>query len=1317
MVIKGACSVCWNSEKFAGELGVGPGFWREGFLMLIRRTITGCLVALVMCSCLLAVSNRGTIQGTVTDPQSAVIPGAEVLVRNDSTGVEVKLTTNSAGFYHALDLVPGQYTVHFKLAGFSDLVVSKVTVLAGNPTTADGKMQVGTTRQTIQVTATTPQIGTSSSNFTTFLGSQYINNIPLQGRDIQTLVQLMPGVVQSSGPSGSNFGFNSAYGGFPDPLHLVGSGISANGGQAGANIWLLDGALDATVGAESTVVNPSPDAVTEFNMVDNGLAAEYGPTSGGVVNVVLKSGTNSLHGDLYEYNRNSYFSATNPFARRSASGTPLLQPAVNYNDLGGTVGGPVTIPHLYNGKDRTFFFASYDLSLLHERVNRLLTVPPLKERQGNFTGDPRFSPNCGPSNPGITNCLYDPQTTTGPDANGYFHRTPFQGLVLPQDRLDSLAQFYMQSMPAPNYLDPLQQGADGCGIYCNNYIGAVGSSMTTHNVSLKMDHVISDKHKLFAAWLYNPSYYTNFRYPWNGPTAQTNTGVAGANPYNTSNQLAILGLTSTFTSTLVNEVRISYGRQNMVSLPNPESVTGNQEVQQRVQGLNFLLYEPFQPVPTISISNYAPSGYNGSFGPVEYQNGSMGQQSFNVTDNLTKIIGKHTLKMGGTYRLNNLWANYAYGFNIGTFDYSLTNDPYTYNGGDGLATFLLGAVPQGGANTAAVYAPWQTNKDYALYLQDEFRAARNLQISLGLRWDVFGWISERHDMLANFNLSEKNPIVNYMGAVDWMGTPQHPSHTLFPANKNSLGPRIGFAWAPGGSGKTVVRGSYGIVYSNSMSALFGQGNGAVSSPGSSAGVYSPVTDPYYMTPSFILHNGLSSPLALPDLSVYRKENQQYVGQAQNIFGFLKANHDPYVQQWSLFLEHQFPGGLSVSAGYVGSHGLHLLGEEITNTNHIPTKIQEQVRGHINDNIFPVDSSLSGMWDCGPNGAQTTCSGWYALAPYPQFWSLQPLLRPDGYNNYESGQLRVEKRYSNGLNFIASYTYSKNMVSQGLGALVANTAGPTTISNRGVGRIAYIPGAAGGGAADGNQHVWSSDPDNRALYYALAPDDTPHVFNIAATYELPFGKGKHFATNGRFSNAFFGGWKLTQNWNFQSGVPMYFTSSACNLLYGAHNSCLPDLVGDLSAGRSSKSRAQKENQWWNPNALAPPFGTDPTLLSEYTTGVDASGNPVDYNAIDQFWKFGNSGLRPPSGRVPGFWNADFSLGKDFHFAEQRSLSFRWDVFNALNHQNLGVPSSWWCQPPYADGSTDATHVFGCQFGKITTIQTDPRAMQFSLKFMW
>ena len=259
----------------------------------------------------------------------------------------------------------------------------------------------------------------------------------------------------------------------------------------------------------------------------------------------------------------------------------------------------------------------------------------------------------------------------------------------------------------------------------------------------------------------------------------------------------------------------------------------------------------------------------------------------------------------------------------------------------------------------------------------------------------------------------------------------------------------------------MIRGGFGIIYSNSLSALFGQGNGAVSSPGSSLGASTPITDYSYETPSFILSQGAPT-ISLPNLSTNRTQNAQLVGVASNIYGFTKADHDPYVQQWSLFLQRELPGNMVVSGGYVGSHGLHLLGEEIRNLDYVPTKVQQQLRGNINNN-FPVNPALNGDWGCAPDPTQNnqvTCAGWYVFAPYPQWWSVQNLLSPDGYNRYNSAQFRVEKRYSQGLNFIVAYTISKNMVSEGLGALVANTTGPTTISNKGVGRIAVIPGAAG-----------------------------------------------------------------------------------------------------------------------------------------------------------------------------------------------------------------------------------------------------------------
>ncbi|MFN7992452.1 MAG: TonB-dependent receptor [Bryobacteraceae bacterium] len=1267
-----------------------------------RFLLTALLAALLFATAAWAASDRGELQGTITDPQGALVPNVQVTVTNVDTGVATKLTTNSVGFYYAPDLVPGTYRVRLTASGFSALEITSISVTASHVTVANGEMRVGESAQSVQVTAAAPLVDNAPSNFATSVDTRYIEDLPLQGRDIQTLVQLIPGVVQSSGPSGSVFGFNSQFGGFPDPMHLVGSSISVNGGQAGANGWYLEGSLNATVGAEAVVVNPSPDAVSEFNLVSNGLAAEYGRTSGAVVNVVLKSGTNQLHGSLYSYNRNSFFSATNPFARRDATGNPLLQPRINWNDPGGTFGGPVYIPKVYDGRNRTFFFFSEDVAMLHENVNRILTVPLAAERNGDFRGDPRFAANCDPAS-GVVNCLYDPFTTTGPDDNGYLHRQPFATPVIPQSRINPLAKFYLATIPNPNYVDPLQQGPDGCGNICNNYIGAVGSGLTTQNLSVKIDHRISDKHALFVDWLFNPSSYENYRFPWNGPTAQLQTGVMGSQPYRTRNQLAILGLTSSITPTLINEARLSFGRQAMISQPQPDSVTGNSQVKKMVAGMNFDLFEPYQPVPTISFDGF-------QFGPLPYQTSvSMGQQAYTFSDNLTKVIGKHTLKGGFSFRRNNLF-NISGGGYMMNFGSDATNDPVTGLGGSGLATFLLGWVDQYSPSTSIQFAPWQTNDDYSGFAQDEFRVRSNLTLSFGLRYDVFGWIRERHNGIAAINFDAANPeIPAYKGRLDYVGTSNHTDRNLYPANKNSLGPRFGFAWSP--KPKTVIRGAFGIVYSNSMSAVFGQGNGAMSSAGNWVPVYAPVTDPYNRIPSFVLGNPAPS-LPIPDLGYNRAHDVQNLGGWTATF--LKPPKDPYVETWSFFIQRELPGNLVVNAGYVGSHGLHLASDETRNINTVPVSIQQSLRSKINLE-YPADKGLIPLYGCDQDATtgQALCSGWYSFLPYPQYPVIAAMMAPDGYSRYHAGQLRVEKRYSYGLNFIAAYTYSKSIVSEGVGALVANTPSPSTIGKYGggVGRIAFVPGAAGGGSADFWTHTNAEDTDNRARYTALSPDDTPHVLNLAISYELPAGRGKRFISGHGLAEKIFGGWKLTQNWNFQSGVPMFFDMYNCNGIY----SCRPNAVGDLSAGRAGKTKAQRANQWYNPNAFAPTWGNDPVLLQEVSTGLNPDGTPFNYDALDSWWQFGNVGLRPPSGRTPGFWNVDASLAKEWKITEARRVSFRYDLLNALNHQNLGIPDHTWCLPPNADGSTDLVHVFGCQFGKITNVQTDPRAMQFGLKF--
>jgi len=328
MVINYRLSVptCVTHLRWEDVHCVGLGQKEEHMTRRCIRLIDACTAMLLCASFTWASLDRGVIRGTVADPQGAVIPNATVLVKNLDTNVAVTLTTNAAGFYSATELVPGRYTVQVSAPGFSPVVVSNVSVTANTTTPVDAQLKVGATTQTVEVMAAVPLVDTTPSNFSTGVKGSDIAEIPLQGRDIQALVQLIPGVTQSSGPSGALFGFNSQFGGFPDPLHFAGSNLSANGGQGGSNAWYLDGSLNSSVMMQNVVINPTPDAIGEFNVVDNGLAAEWGRTNGAVFNVVLKSGSNNLHGDVYEFNRNSYFSATNPFAQRNAQGNPYLQP-------------------------------------------------------------------------------------------------------------------------------------------------------------------------------------------------------------------------------------------------------------------------------------------------------------------------------------------------------------------------------------------------------------------------------------------------------------------------------------------------------------------------------------------------------------------------------------------------------------------------------------------------------------------------------------------------------------------------------------------------------------------------------------------------------------------------------------------------------------------------------------------------------------------------------------------------------------------------------------------------------------------------------
>ncbi|HXI39280.1 MAG TPA: carboxypeptidase-like regulatory domain-containing protein [Bryobacteraceae bacterium] len=1299
------------------------------------RHIT-CLLSLILlltgASNLNAQINRGVLEGLVTDPQGASMAGVQVEVIAVDTNITSRVTTNDAGSYRAVDLVPGKYRARFSFSGFATLDLTDIDVPAGKVTRLDTQMRVDATRQTVEVKAETPLLESGAANFSTTLETKTIQEVPLQGRDLQQLVFLVPGINNVGGPPGSNFGFNSQYGTFPDPTHVLGSDLSVNGGQGGANAWYLDGNLNLSSFAENVAVNPSPDAVAEFQAITNAFAAEYSRTGGGVFNVVLKSGTNQLHGNLYEFLRNDATNARNPFTSIDEQGHLIKDRQLRFNNFGFTVGGPVVLPHVYNGKDKTFFFFSSDFTKLHLLGYKNFTVPTARMRQGDFSEDADV----------ISNGLWDPYSTVGPNADGLFERrafgtpvagNPFGGdgcqasaiesgkasgnptcnfaTQIPQSRLDPTAMYFMKSFPMPNYNDPLSScpmGKDGFKI-CNNFQGAIGSSQDPSNFSLKFDHQWSDKSRYFVEWLYNPGKYRNYRVPWTGATFPYDYVGWGSNyPVDFNNQIISIGNTYSIRPTLINEFRLGFSRQWMStnpSSPYPDNITDQKAVAAKLQA-NQIPSDPFFPVPNWNIGT--PGGGNIRFGPTTWVNMNTAAEAYTLLDNVTKIIGKHTLKTGFVYRLEH--TAYESGFPTGFgFGGELVQDPNTNLGGSGLAQFMLGAVASGGRGsyTGVMWKPYERFRYWGFFIQDDVRITSNFTLNLGLRYDINGLYRTRQGPNSNFCLGCPNAETGLKGKVVYEGDPGFPKGDIAPAKKNNIEPRVNFSWSPFHDRKTVIRGGYNIFSSNAFASINSPGQSAANAPGwnqeydwngsfypNQCAKFSGQCVVFPLSDTSVDKRTLTTP---PYPSTFPGANRDPLIGIGLLQFFTPPAHDPMVQTWGLEVQRELPGNMLVSVGYVGNHGTHLVGEPFRQFNFVHTADRIKYRTAIDANV-PITDYYSGATAAKLQevygGAELPRS--FLLKDYPFYGAISALQNNtafEGTSIYHGMNVRVQKRYSQGLDFVLAYTFSKKMVNASTGQTAAMLVDPIHWGTR-AGGIGGRGGSLSGGYGGSFQDI-----DNKNLDRAIAADDITHMLNIAASYELPIGKNRQFLRNSnRAVDAVIGGWRLTGNFNAQGGLPMSI-SGPCNEL-----TCRPNVIGNPNFS-GSRSREQQINQWANPAAFEPVFGGDQNFWANY--------DPND----DRAWRFGTAGARLPWLRSPGFWNIDTSLAKQFHLNEQRYFEFRWELFNALNHQNLGFPDTNFCLPPLADGTTDTVHQDGCQFGRITNIQTDPRSMQFSLKFFF
>ncbi len=1106
--------------------------------------------ALVMAKGLFAQVDTGQVLGTVKDQSGAVVPGAKVTLTNEGTTFTTFTTTGPDGTYIFTPVKIGTYTVAAEFQGFQKATRKGVVVNVQQNVVMDFTLQPGQLTQVVEVTGEAPLLQSTEGSVGQVVDARIVNDLPLNGRNFTFLAQLSAGVHVGQ-PEGRG-------------LNATGS-FSANGTRPAQNNYLLDG-IDNNIdlvdflNGTAFVVLPSPDAIAEFKVQTNNYSAEFGRAGGAVLNATIKSGTNTLHGNAWEFVRNDKFDATDFFINAANK----RKPEFRLNQFGGTIGGPINIPHVYNGKNRTFFFGDIEFTRIRQGVTWSTNVPTLAEKNSGYTNFQDLilfqsgsrTDLLGRAAPFGT--IFDPATTrsvtkgvadpvTGLMATGTgFVRDPFPGNIIPANRLDPNAIKILNLFPDPN----------GPGIF-NNY---VNNPVTKHNVNrfdVRVDHNFSEKDQIFARFsLYDEPQLKP------GPFG----GIADGGAFNQGTQTAIahnsaLSWTRSFSPTLINEARVglSYihtGRlqpngDDLSNIPLSFGVPGVPQVSKN-GGL-----------PTFAINGLSQLGSNAFLVSDEFNS------TFQFTENLTKIRHSHSFKGGFEFQhikfstLQPPWSRgqFAYG---GTY----TSIPNKGDGTTGRAQLLLLPVNpvtvgtqngvnaiQGGSNDVRISNMANTDDGhnyYGLYFKDDWKVKPKLTLNLGLRWDYFGYVEENFGAQANFvpgapfsgaqylipiqrqNKPSLSPSFQSLTTKDGIQVQYTPNTSLGQVQKTNFAPRVGFAYQF--TPKLVVRGGYGIFY------------GGFENRG-----YSPnIGENYPFQFDFHFFNANDvSPVTYPDTQLATFERgylsipldpTAVIANGLSLRGIQFDYKTPYTQGANLFVQYQVTPNQTVEIGYAGSMARHL-------------------------ETFPGMNRVSILL---PPGTKRT-----PYLPFPDFGENPSYAATEGSSYYHSLELKFERRFNAGLNVLANYTYSK----------VRSDA--RDLLN--------------GGGDGGFRNPYLAGRGIQGDYY-LANFDIRNVVHLSGIYELPLGQGKHFLTNASsLVNRFVGGWSTNWALTLQDGQPF---TIGCPTGTSAGTGCFALLV----PGANIIGGPHNVTQWMNPAAFAQPPAVTSVGQTDYTP-LGGAGNQV------------------------------------------------------------------------------------------------------------
>ena len=1236
------------------------GKWRECLVLLrrvaSRRSIQLCFCLSLLCSAALGQVDQASMTGVVEDGSGAVVANALVVLTNVDTGLVQQTRTSKNGIYNFSPIKIGNYSVSARAQGFSQTVQDNIHVDVQDRKDVKLTLKVGAASETVEVTAAPPLLQTDEASVGQVFDSKTLEDTPLNGRNYLYAAQLTNGVVSASGSRVGGEG-----------------GFSSNGSKAVLNNFVLDG-VDNNVssvdflGGAPAAVRPPPEAISEFKVQTSDYSAEFGHSSGSVINASVKAGTNDIHGDAWEYIRNNAFDARDYFNPASCPATGCFQgqnpgptAELRENQFGAALGLPII-------KDKLFFFGDMEESrIVQGTANSIYTVPTALERTGNFTE--LLNPNL--TGKGLGYPIYEPGSGGTAVLGSACGNAPN---VMCASEISSTAQAILNAYPRPN-----SNIVNGTYALYNNYV----VSQTQHNNTLhwdaRADYNYSAKDQAFVRYS-----NSNNDYSWNSPLGVLDGSSFYSPPYarNVSQNVAV-SETHTFSRSIVNEVRYAFNYTHFVVL----QLNANSNVAASL-GLGGIPGGSNNGgLPSISIGGNA--GLSGAGSP-GYLPADEHQNNWQFLDNVTINKGKHSLKMGvslQSIRFSTVEPPTSRGYY--NYDGTYTGIPQNASGlptGAPIADFL--ADYQHGASLSNLSTTRDFRWDNALFFQDDWKATSHLTLNLGLRWELQTPIGEVNGQQASFtpDLSTlkcvtdagNSGVCDASGSATYIVPSQTPVSSLNPAflaylasfpdpvhavntnnrylvsySKHDFAPRIGFAYQP--TSRLVARAGFGIYYGALESVGFGGPNMAFNYPFTVQANFG-----YYPCNNGVGNCAATTGITLKNGFPSSDTGSGFLAAAATQFPELNGTGNqitPYVMQTNFTMEYALTHNTSVSVGYVGAMSRH--------TNDFPI---------YNESLAAMDLQAQNTQLAQPYGPRTSDLDWFQSY--------------GGLGNFHSLQSKIERRYTNGLHFLGTYTWSH-----------------------------ALDDTAGNGIEGGKNQTNTLICPARLCDYASSAYDVRHRVTFLGGYDLPFGRNQRYLNRGGLVNAAVGGWSVSGTLIAQSGDPLTVGQAVGTIQgisplavkvgdpYKGGGTIIPS-NGGLSRGNdqalsSCPAQVKTVRRWYNPCA----FVNNPSYTSADPNCVADGDCLPPLTTYQQLLPY--LGNRPQQINGPGWNRVDASVFKHFSmpWKESQTLTFRVDAFNALNH------------PAFSDPSTGVYQTAGQITGTKTfqNFTVDSRAFQFSLKY--